>query len=161
MSDRARALAVTQEIRELGVGAAPAITLHVLATVPRIGPAMLDGVKILFVDDDPDVLHLVKTLLANARAQVVTASSGAQALALLDAIHPDVIISDISMPGFDGYQFIQAIRSRAIRTPAIALTAQSRTKDHERALQAGFDRHLCKPMRALTLITAIHDVIAR
>lgn len=122
---------------------------------------MLDGVKVLFVDDDLDVLHLVRTLLANARAQVVTATSGAQALALIDAMKPDVIVSDISMPGFDGYQFIQALRSRSIDTPAIALTAQSRPKDHERALQAGFDRHLCKPMRALTLISAIHDLIAR
>jgi CheY-like chemotaxis protein len=122
---------------------------------------MLDGVKVLFVDDDPDVLHLVRTLLANARAQVVTATSGAQALALLDAMRPDVIISDISMPGFDGYQFIAAIRSRAILTPAIALTAQSRPKDHARALEAGFDRHLCKPMRALTLIAAINELVAR
>ena len=122
---------------------------------------MLDGVKVLFVDDDLDVLHLVRTLLVNARAQVVTASSGAQALALFDSNRPDVIVSDISMPGFDGYQFIQAIRSRSIKTPAIALTAQSRPKDHDRVLQAGFDLHLCKPMRALTLISAIHDLIAR
>ncbi|MEO6772108.1 MAG: response regulator [Kofleriaceae bacterium] len=117
--------------------------------------------KVLFVDDDLDVLHLVKTLLANARAQVLTATSGAQALALVDAMHPDVIVSDISMPGFDGYQFITELRGRAITTPAIALTAQSRTKDHERALDAGFDLHLCKPMRALTLIAAINQVMAR
>ena len=131
------------------------------AIAPSIGPAMLDGVKVLFVDDDPDVLHLVKTLLANARAEVFTAASGAQALVLLDTLDPHVIISDISMPGFDGYQFIEQIRKRAIRIPAIALTAQSRTKDHDKALEAGFDLHLCKPMRALTLIGAINDLVVR
>ncbi|HET9989566.1 MAG TPA: response regulator [Kofleriaceae bacterium] len=117
--------------------------------------------KVLFVDDDPDVLHLVKTLLANARAEVFTAPSGTEALVLLDTVSPDVIISDISMPGFDGYQFITRIRERAIRIPAIALTAQSRTKDHDKALEAGFDLHLCKPMRALTLIGAINDLLVR
>jgi CheY-like chemotaxis protein len=122
---------------------------------------MLDGVKVLFVDDDPDVLHLVKTLLANARAEVFTAASGAQALVLLDTLAPHVIISDISMPGFDGYQFIEQIRKRPVRIPAIALTAQSRTKDHDKALEAGFDLHLCKPMRALTLIGAINDLVVR
>jgi CheY-like chemotaxis protein len=122
---------------------------------------MLDGVKVLFVDDDPDVLYLVRTLLANARAEVFTAASGAQALVLLDTISPHVIISDISMPGFDGYQFIAQIRQRAVRIPAIALTAQSRTKDHDKALRAGFDLHLSKPMRALTLIGAINDLVVR
>lgn len=128
-------------------------------TFRSIKPTMLDGLKILFVDDDPDVLNLVKTLLANAHAEVVTASSGREALALYDTVRPDVIISDISMPGFDGYDFITTLRERAIRTPAIALTAQSRTKDHQRALDAGFNLHLAKPMRALALIRAIGDLV--
>ena len=120
---------------------------------------MLDGLKILFVDDDADVLVLVKRFLANAHAEVVTASSGNEALALVDSTHPDVIISDISMPGFDGYQFIESIRAQKIKTPAIALTAQSRAEDHDRAIEAGFDRHICKPMRASTLITAIEELV--
>jgi CheY-like chemotaxis protein len=118
---------------------------------------MLDGLKVLFVDDDADVLHLVKKLLAHAHAEVVTASSANEALAMLDAARPDVIISDISMPGFDGYQFIESVRGRAIQTPAIALTAQT---DHDRAIEAGFDAHLTKPMRAETLISAISNLLA-
>jgi len=127
-------------------------------TFMAMKPTMLDGLKILFVDDDADVLHLVKRLLINAHAEVVTATSGREALALLDTIRPDVIISDISMPGFDGYQFIAALRERKILTPAIALTAQGRTKDHQKALDAGFNMHLRKPMRALTLIAAISEL---
>jgi CheY-like chemotaxis protein len=115
---------------------------------------MLDGLKILFVDDDADVLHLVKRFLANAHAEVVTASSCGEALALVDSV--DVIISDISMPGFDGYQFIESIRAQKIKVPAIALTAQN---DHDKAIEAGFDRHICKPMRASTLITAIEELV--
>ncbi|MEO8551489.1 MAG: response regulator [Kofleriaceae bacterium] len=129
-------------------------------TFLSIKPTMLDGLKILFVDDDADVLHLVKTLLVNAHAEVVTAGSGQEALALLDTVRPDVIISDISMPGFDGYQFITALRDRENLTPAIALTAQTRTKDHQKALDAGFNMHLRKPMRALTLIAAISELVA-
>jgi CheY-like chemotaxis protein len=125
-----------------------------------IKPTMLDGLKILFVDDDADVLLLVKTLLVNAHAEVITAASGREALALLDTAKPNVIISDISMPGFDGYQFITALRDRKILTPAIALTAQSRTKDQQKALDAGFNMHLRKPMRALTLIAAISELVA-
>jgi CheY-like chemotaxis protein len=118
---------------------------------------MLDGLKVLYVDDDADVLHIVKKLLAHAHAEVITASSANEALAMIDTARPDVIISDISMPGFDGYQFIESVRGRAILTPAIALTAQT---DHDRAIEAGFDAHLAKPMRAKTLISAINTLLA-
>ena len=135
------------------------------ASTAQIKPTMLEGLKILFVDDDADVLLLVKTLLSNARAQVVTAITGEQALAMLSSELPDVIISDISMPGFDGYQFISALRKSELdgrrMTPAIALTAQTRPKDQLRALAAGFNGHLAKPMRALNLIAAISDLVER
>ena len=117
---------------------------------------MLDGLKILFVDDDADVLHLVERFLVHAHAEVIIATSGAKALALVGSAHPDVIVSDISMPDFDGYQFIESIRAQQIHTPAIALTAHD---DHSRALEAGFDRHICKPMRAKTLIDAIEELV--
>ena len=136
-----------------------------VASTSQIKPTMLEGLKILFVDDDADVLLLVKTLLSNARAQVVTAITGEQALTMVESECPDVIISDISMPGFDGYQFITALRRRELNgarmTPAIALTAQTRPKDQLRALAAGFNGHLAKPMRALHLIAAISDVVER
>lgn len=135
------------------------------ASTAQIKPTMLEGLKILFVDDDADVLLLVKTLLTNARAQVVTAISGEQALSMVGSEMPDVIVSDISMPSFDGYQFIAALRRQEIdgrrMTPAIALTAQSRPKDQLKALESGFNGHLAKPMRALNLIAAISDVVER
>ncbi len=135
------------------------------ASTAQIKPTMLEGLKILFVDDDADVLLLVKTLLTNARATVVTAGSGDEALSMVESSRPDVIISDISMPGFDGYEFIAELRRRELSgrrmTPAIALTAQSRPKDQLKALEAGFNGHLAKPMRALNLIAAISDVVER
>jgi CheY-like chemotaxis protein len=119
----------------------------------------------MFVDDDVDVLHLVKLILTNAGAEVSTAGSGQQALELLATARPDVIISDISMPGFDGYQFIAELRRRAPEdggnTPAIALTAHTRTKDQEKALAAGFNLHLSKPMRALQLIASICELVEK
>jgi CheY-like chemotaxis protein len=134
-------------------------------TEPRIRPVNLERLQVLFVDDDVDVLHLVKLILTNAGAEVSTAGSGQQALELLATAKPDVIISDISMPGFDGYQFIEQLRRRSPEdgglTPAIALTAHTRTKDQAKALAAGFNLHLAKPMRALQLIAAICEVVEK
>lgn len=117
----------------------------------------------LFVDDDVDVLHLVKLILTNAGAVVSTAGSGQKALEMLSSAQPDVIISDISMPGFDGYQFIEQVRQRSPeqggQTPAIALTAHTGKKDQAKALEAGFNSHLAKPMRALQLIAAICELV--
>jgi CheY-like chemotaxis protein len=134
-------------------------------TEPKIRPVNLERLQVLFVDDDLDVLQLVKLILTNAGAEVSTAGSGKQALALLATAKPDVIISDISMPGFDGYQFIEELRRRAPedggRTPAIALTAHTRSKDQEKALSAGFNAHLAKPMRALQLIASICELVEK
>lgn len=132
---------------------------------PKIRPVNLERLQILFVDDDLDVLQLVKLILTNAGAVVSTAGSGQQALELLGTTRPDVIISDISMPGFDGYQFIEQVRKLGPeaggRTPAIALTAHTRGKDQQKALAAGFNHHLSKPMRALQLIGAICEVVEK
>ncbi len=152
-----------------GLGPPRAHGTHVLSvrqdkpTESKIRPVNLEQLQVLFVDDDPDVLQLVKLILTNAGALVSTAGSGQQALDLLSTVRPDVIISDISMPGFDGYQFIDHVRKLSPEdgglTPAIALTAHSRTKDQAKALAAGFNHHLAKPMRALQLIAAISEVV--
>ncbi len=132
---------------------------------PGIRPINLEHLQVLFVDDDVDVLQLVKLILTNAGADVSTAGSGHRALELLGTTHPDVIISDISMPGFDGYQFIEQVRRRSPEdgglTPAIALTAHTRTKDQAKAIAAGFNHHLSKPMRALQLIAAISELVEK
>jgi CheY-like chemotaxis protein len=88
---------------------------------------MLDGLKVLVVDDEPDARELVAQILTECRADIRTAASAAEALGLLPAFRPDILVSDIGMPGCDGYQFMQAVRrlsgEQGGRTPAIALTA--------------------------------------
>lgn len=111
----------------------------------------LRGVHILVVDDEPDARRIVESILADQDAQVFTAASAAEALQMLDRQRlPDVLVSDIGMPGMDGYELIRAIRQRAAdrggAVPAIALTAFVRPEDRQRALRAGFDVHLPKPI---------------
>jgi signal transduction histidine kinase len=120
----------------------------------------LRGVKVLVVDDEPDARKLVKRFLAANEAVTELAASAAEAQDLLATFHPDVIISDIGMPGTDGYEFMRGIRTRGIKTPAIALTAFARAEDRIRSLQAGFQSHLPKPVEPaelLALVIRLHE----
>ena len=123
----------------------------------------LGGARVLVVDDDADVLKLIEMFLTNANAVVVTASSAQDGLIKLDGFTPDVIVSDVDMPLVDGYGFIKQVRARPENgdVPAIALTAHGRDADRSRAITAGFDMHVRKPMRAIHLLTAIRDVLAK
>ncbi|HET9625567.1 MAG TPA: hybrid sensor histidine kinase/response regulator [Kofleriaceae bacterium] len=120
----------------------------------------LDGLKILVIDDDGDARELVKTILTQARAHAVTAASADEGLAVLRDLHPDLIISDIGMALRDGYQFMRLVRtmssSEGGRTPALALTAHVQTEDRTRALLAGYQEHISKPVEARQLIAAVH-----
>ena len=92
---------------------------------------------------------LLTRVLTSAEARVCEAEDVPAALAALESFQPDLVVSDIGIPGEDGYDLIQQIRARgfdAARLPAIALTAYARTEDRERALQAGYQRHLSKPL---------------
>jgi CheY-like chemotaxis protein len=118
----------------------------------------LEGLRILAVDDDPDACIVLRRILEEQNAIVDTASSVAVALEIIDTRPPDLLVSDIGMPGQDGYQFIARVRKlegpvRAI--PAIALTAFSRHEDRISALHAGFNMHVAKPVNALELLTVI------
>jgi CheY-like chemotaxis protein len=115
----------------------------------------LDGIRVLVVEDDPDALDVVTTLLERAGANVRAVSSAGDAL---DEKGPfDVIVSDIGMPVMDGYAMMRALRGRERdgRTPAIALTAFTRREDVERAHCAGFQEHLAKPIEPAKLIAAV------
>jgi signal transduction histidine kinase/DNA-binding response OmpR family regulator len=115
----------------------------------------LDGVRVLVVDDERDSLDLVRLVLEGSGASVTTVSSATEAL---DARGPfDVIISDIGMPEVDGYTFMRRLRSQdaEARVPAIALTAYARVEDAERALRAGFQQHLAKPVDAYKLLEIV------
>jgi CheY-like chemotaxis protein len=127
--------------------------------VPR-----LDGVHVLAVDDEPDSLELLRTVLEGAGARVTTAKSGRAALDVLQLHPPDVMVADIGMPGMDGLQLIRTLRQMDAplrHTPAAALTAYARSQDRITSLANGFQMHLVKPIDPLELIVAVSTLAPR
>jgi CheY-like chemotaxis protein/anti-sigma regulatory factor (Ser/Thr protein kinase) len=122
----------------------------------------LDGLKILVVDDDEDARQLLQEILAQRGADVTTAPSASVALAAVQRFRPDVLVSDIAMPGGDGYGLIRAVRAlpadRGGRTPAVAVTAHARSQDSERAFAAGFQSHLTKPVDIGRLVVTVANL---
>jgi CheY-like chemotaxis protein len=118
---------------------------------------------LLVVEDDPDARELLQAVLEQRGATVVSADGVAQAFELLAGTRPHVIVSDIAMPDEDGIAFILRLRSRAEedggRTPAIAVSAYVGSSDRSRALAAGFDRYLHKPVDFEELVTAIRGLV--
>ena len=120
------------------------------AEAPPSAGRDLRGVRVLLVDDDGEALELATTILAGAGAEVRTCRAAAEALEVLREWRPNVLVSDIEMPGEDGYSLIRKVRGLASadggRTPAVALTAYGRTQDRTRSLTAGFNMHVPKPV---------------
>jgi CheY-like chemotaxis protein len=114
------------------------------------------------VDDEPDTRDVLGLSLERAGATVVTMASAADARAALDAGAFDVLVSDIGMPEEDGYDFIRSVRARPTtdggRIPAIALTAFARAEDRVKALAAGFEMHVAKPVEPLELAMTIKNL---
>ncbi|MEZ0266515.1 MAG: GAF domain-containing protein [Phycisphaerae bacterium] len=123
------------------------------------------GMRVLVVDDEPDARALLARVLEGCEARVRTAGSADEALALLAAERPDVLVSDIGMPGEDGYALIRKVRSlgpdRGGAVPAIALTAYARAEDRMRAVLAGFQMHVAKPVEPAELITMVASLGGR
>jgi signal transduction histidine kinase/CheY-like chemotaxis protein/uncharacterized protein YoxC len=119
----------------------------------------LTGLKVLIVDDEADARDLVAHILSERGATVVPAASGEQALETLRQIEVDLLISDIGMPGMDGYSLIRTLREHSEFShgalPAIALTAFARSEDRTRALLAGFQSHVAKPVEVTELVAAV------
>ena len=113
-------------------------------------PLLLGGVRVLVVDDDEDTVELFAFTLAACGADVVTAGNAAEAIGILAGMMPDVVVSDIAMPGGDGYWLLREIRElldvRARTLPVVAVTAFGREHIRARALAAGFFDHLEKPL---------------
>ncbi|HYB94598.1 MAG TPA: ATP-binding protein [Vicinamibacterales bacterium] len=133
----------------------PTATTGVLpATLPR-----LDGVRVLVVEDDADGREIVRRILEQAGGEVRTAENPTDADAVLAEWRPQLLISDIEMPGEDGYAFLRRLRqsptNSARELPAIALTAYARVEDRIRALAAGFQMHVPKPVEPAELIAVI------
>jgi PAS domain S-box-containing protein len=119
----------------------------------------LDGLVLLVVDDEQDARELVGDMFRALGAQVHLASSAADAHEIMKSAPPDVIVSDVGMPSVDGYAFIKSVRAKGPLdgggTPAIALTAYSRPEDTQRALDAGFHRHVAKPVDPAELVKLV------
>jgi CheY-like chemotaxis protein len=122
----------------------------------------LDGISILVVDDDSDSRNYVCQLLENQGADLSGAESTAEAFERFVRLRPDVLISDIAMPGEDGYALIRRVRALSEgeggNTPAVALTAYVRNQDEDAALMAGYDRHIRKPVVIAELIQAVAEL---
>ena len=125
-------------------------------------PRGLDGLRVLVVDDEPDARELVSYVLEMCGMEVRVAGSNAEAMTELESYTPHVIISDIGMPDEDGYLLIRNIRTLAHeekrKTPVIALTAFARNEDRTRALVAGFNLHMAKPVEPTALAHAVVDL---
>lgn len=123
----------------------------------------LAGIKVLVVDDQPDAREFLKMILSCSGAEVVTAESVEFALKVLDENIPHVLVSDIGMPGRDGYELIKEIRNSVPTSalPAVALTAYARKDDRVRALAEGFDDYLAKPVETAELIKVIARICGK
>ena len=114
----------------------------------------------LLVDDDQDNLKMLSVLLTDPPAKVQAASSVGEAIEMLEWYKPDVVVSDLAMPGEDGYSLIAKIRAmdNGKVVPALALTAYVQVEDRARALSAGFNRFVPKPVKPTELIPAIANL---
>ena len=142
--------------------AARAADQGAVATFPDELPAdLLAGVRILIVDDDRDGLAVLEIVLADRGARVEVATDADSCLRLMATFAPDVLLSDVGMPGKDGYALLREVRraeTAGRRVPAVALTAFSRKQDIDQAMAAGFDAHCAKPLRPLELLKVIAKV---
>jgi signal transduction histidine kinase len=128
-------------------------------------PVDLAGIRVLVVDDEPDARAMLRRLLEDCEATVISAGSAAEALELLQRELPDVLVSDIGMPGVDGYELLKRVRlleaEQGGRTPAIALTAFARPQDRTQALSAGYQAHVAKPVEQSELVATVAGVARR
>ena len=127
-------------------------------------PLLLAGLNVLVVDDDDDSRFYVTTVLEGDGANVVAVASAAAALEALTKLQPEVLVCDIAMPDEDGYTLIRKVRSlkpdQGGRIPAVALTAYADSEDRVRAIEAGFQTHVGKPVDPTELVEIISNLVA-
>jgi CheY-like chemotaxis protein len=128
------------------------------------GPS-LKNLKVLVVDDEAGAREVASSILIQAQAEVRTAASASETLAVMDEWIPDVLVADIGMPLVDGYELIQQVRVRSPQrggeVPAAALTAYTRTQDRLRVLSAGYQMHIPKPIRPDELVMVVASLAKR
>ena len=150
------------------VTARPARSVGAAASWPKAAfarPPALRGVRVLVVDDDDDARVMVKSILDDCGCNVTVASSVDEALSSLDQAFPDVLVSDIGMPGRDGYELIRRVRALPPEAggdlPAAALTAYARADDRRRMLDAGYSTHVSKPVEPAELVMVVANLARR
>jgi len=125
----------------------------------------LEGLRVLVVDDEPDTRQVISAVISKSGAEVKTCASVPEALETLQRWKPDILMSDIGMPGEDGYSLIRKVRSLSVEsgglTPAAALTAYAREDDRRQALAAGFQMHVAKPIGSMELISTVAYLAGR
>jgi CheY-like chemotaxis protein len=145
------------------------MTLPIRAVAPSTKPSapvqqqsgsdLLTGLKVLVVDDDPDARELIMEALMESGAIVETAASVRQGFDAFHLFRPDVVVSDIGMPDEDGYSFVRRLRAlpknEGADVPAVALTAFAGEDDRAKALAAGYDKHVGKPVDPVVLVTVV------
>ena len=135
------------------------------ADAPNGQPARLDRIRVLVVEDEEDARDMIATCLRQQGADVTAVGSAAEGLAALERLRPDVLVSDLAMPGENGYDLIRQVRAlpadRGGRTPAAALSAYARGEDRERAVAAGYQIHFSKPFAPVELCGAVALLAAR
>jgi CheY-like chemotaxis protein len=127
--------------------------------VPFDNPPALNGVRVLLVDDEPDSREFLVAALEECQAKVFGVASASEALEAVSQFKPDVLVSDIGMPLEDGYSLIARVRKLSAEQggeiPAIALTAYARAEDRMKAIAAGFQMHISKPVEPAELVTVV------
>jgi signal transduction histidine kinase/CHASE1-domain containing sensor protein/CheY-like chemotaxis protein len=150
---------ITLPMIESGVRTAAVLTDDREQSAALAAPLLLSGVNVLLVDDDSDTLKLMTTALTRRQATVTAVSSAGEAILAIQRNRPDVLVSDIAMPGEDGYGLIEKVRSLegegVLRIPAVAITAYAKEEDRERALSSGFQIYLAKPVEVTELISVV------
>src|SRR6185312_2987129 len=123
----------------------------------------LSGIRVLVVDDEGDARTLVRRILADCGAEGTVASSVDEAMQLVEGFRTDILVSDVGMPERDGYDLIRQVRGRvaAKALPAVALTAFARSEDRRRALLAGFQTHVAKPVDPAELVAVVASLVER
>jgi PAS domain S-box-containing protein len=144
---------------------APALRLTDHSSTGDCGEQELEGLRVLIVDDEEDARDLVGTVLKQCGAETFMAGSAKDAITAIEEKRPDVLVCDIGMPGEDGYALIGRVRALAAErggdVPAVALTAYAREEDRRRALHAGFQVHVSKPIKPSQLVRVVAGLAGR
>jgi PAS domain S-box-containing protein len=152
-------LAVIREDHNQGDQPGPHLYQTVAGDLSVESEEELAGVRVLVVDDEADARDLLTVILLQCGAEVRAANSTSQGLEAIKEWRPDVLVSDIGMPGHDGFELIQSVRALELEqgrdTPAIALTAYARSEDKLKALRSGFQTHVAKPVEPAELVATI------